>query len=150
MPPRPRWNHCLEDPQQVLWLVFWSPAWGCSSRADHQGAGCAHSTGWSNWSREGTPGVILGVPLPRIQHAPFIVSLQAHSVSCSEAGGGSETPYRSFSYCPPALTLSRGCVRPGGGADMTDGPCSAGAHSLEGQMDTSRKANPREREEQVL
>lgn len=36
---------------------------------------------------KGHPGVILGTRLPRIQHAPFIISLHVHSVSCSEVGG---------------------------------------------------------------
>lgn len=48
---------------------------------------------------KGHPGVILSVPLPLTQQASFIISLHVHNMIYSEAGGGSETRYWSFSYC---------------------------------------------------
>lgn len=82
--------HCFEDPKGVFFLVWFSSACGCSAEDDQQGAGRAHCAQWSAGEGRGHPGVILGVPLPPTQLAPFIIRLQFHNVSCSEAGGGSE------------------------------------------------------------
>ena len=64
--PLPLWgreSRCLDYTQTKVCVLFSGfPAWGCSAGADHQGAGCAHSAQWSNWSREGTPGSHSGHP----------------------------------------------------------------------------------------
>ena len=39
----------------------------------------------------------------------------------------------------------QGSCQAWGWPDMTDGPCPAGAHGLEGQVDASRRASPCER-----
>lgn len=101
LPPWPRASCCLDDIQTKVCVLFSGfPAWGCSAGADHQGESCAHSAPWSNWSRKGTPGVILGILLPLTQHALSVINLHVHSVRGSEAAGARD-PLSTHSCCAP-------------------------------------------------
>ena len=72
------------DPKQGIWSLLFQPG---AAVLEMTTRGRAVPT----LLHGGQPRVILGVHLPLTQQAPFIVSLQAHSVSCSEAGGDSAT-----------------------------------------------------------
>lgn len=82
--------HCFEDPNGVF-LVFFSgfPPAAAVLRMTNRGRAVPTVLNGA-LEREG---YIQGSfwACPCLQLAPFIIRLQFHSVSCSEAGGGSET-----------------------------------------------------------
>lgn len=136
---------CLDDIQTKVCVLFsGSRAWGCSAGADHQGESCAHSAQWSNRGRRGTPGVILGIPLPPTHRAPSVINLHVHRVRSSEA----ERPRDSLitrSCCAPTLTLSRGPCWAWGGAERSTWSLPSGSSQLRGQAADGQKRRSKSR-----
>lgn len=85
--------HCFEDRKGVFFCFVFSgfPPAAAVLRMTTRGRAVPTVLNGATGEGRGHPGVILGVPLPPTQLAPFIIRLQFHNVSCSETGGGSET-----------------------------------------------------------
>lgn len=106
LPPGAWEPHCLDDSQTKVCFSFVFPACACSADADHQGAAVPTVLNRATGAWKGRLEVPLGLPLSPTQHAPFVTSIHAHSVSCSDARGDSEI--LSFSNCFPSTRPEQG------------------------------------------
>lgn len=98
--------HCFEDPTGVFFFFSGFPPAAAVLRMTTRGRAVPTVLNGATGEGRGHPGVMLGVPLPPTQLAPFIIRLQFHNVSCSEAGGVSETLSLTHSAAVKTITFA--------------------------------------------